>query len=206
MPLYCYIVETGMYEDVRANILGHTNKYSQEEFDNLVIEVTEKYGDVEEIEYTVQATLEHVEEIRYKINPTELIRHLVIGYGFVELEIPVNDGVNSREISKAPVPKENLQKVVVKTPKCPIGEIICNEPDAPFKCIDHINHLNARCTPNLIEKGDYCDPECEHYYLDYETRYDSEGCPYDEDISYCKLGKSAIENAGFCKYYEERCC
>jgi len=119
MPLYCYIVETGMYEDVRANILGHTNKYSQEEFDNLVIEVTEKYGDVEEIEYTVQATLEHVEEIRYKINPTELIRHLVIEYGFVELEIPVNDGVNSREISKAPVPTENLMKYVVKTPKCP---------------------------------------------------------------------------------------
>jgi len=200
MPLYCYIVETGYYEDREANILGHTNKYSQEEFDNLVIEITEKYGDVEEIEYTVPATLEHVEEIRYKINSTELIRHLVTEYGFVELEIPVNDGVNSREISRAPGPKENLRKVVVKTPKCPIGEIVYNEPDAPFK------HLNARCTPNLIEKGDYCDLECIHYYCDYETRYDAGGCPYDEDISYCKLGHSAIEDASFCKYYEERCC
>ena len=72
MPLYCYIVETGYYEDREANILGHANKYSQEEFDNLVIEVTEKYGDVEEIEYTVPATLEHVEEIRYKINQSSV--------------------------------------------------------------------------------------------------------------------------------------
>ena len=51
MPLYCYIVETGMYEDVKAHILGHTNKYSQEEFDNICIKLTEKYADVDEIEY-----------------------------------------------------------------------------------------------------------------------------------------------------------
>ena len=37
----------------------------------------------------------------------------------------------------------------------------------------------------MTEKGDYCDPECIHYYIDYETRYDSEGCPYDEDSSRC---------------------
>ena len=91
MPLYCYIIETGYYEDREANILGHTKKYTHEEFDNLCIEITEKYGDVEEIEYTVQATLEHVEEIRYKIDAYELIKHLVNEYGFVELEIPVND-------------------------------------------------------------------------------------------------------------------
>ena len=119
MPLYCYIVETGYYEDREANILGHATKYSQEEFNNIVIEITEKYGDVEELEYTVPATLEHVEAIRYKINPNELIKHLVIEYGFVELEIPFNDGVNSTEISRAPVPKENLRKYVVETPKCP---------------------------------------------------------------------------------------
>ena len=155
MPLYCYIVETGYYEDREANILGHTNKYSQEEFDNIVIEITEKYGDVEEIEYTVQATLEHVEEIRYEINSNELIKHLVIEYGFVELEIPVNDGVNSREISKAPVPTENLMKYVVETPKCPHSpelseRMFCKEPDTDFK--ENIGHINCRCNVNLIKK------------------------------------------------------
>ena len=54
----------------------------------------------------------------------------------------------------------------------------------------------------MTEKGDYCDPECIHYYIDYETRYDSEGCPYDEDISRCELRHDAIEDASFCKYYE----
>lgn len=154
MPMYCYIVETGYYEDREANILGHANKYSQEEFDNLVIEVTEKYGDVEEIEYTVPATLEHVEKIRYKINPTELIRHLVTEYGFVELGIPVNDGVNSREISRAPVPKENLRKIVVETPKCPHSPktdemMFCKEPDTDFK--ENIGHINCRCVPPVIK-------------------------------------------------------
>lgn len=150
MPLYCYIVETGMYEDKEANILGHTNKYSQEEFDNLCIEITEKYGDVEEIEYTVQATLEHVEEIRYKIDSNELIKYLVTEYGFVELEIPVNDGVNSREISKAPVPKENLQKVVVKTPKCPHAQnMVGKKIDNDFEL--SMEHIIARCVPPVIK-------------------------------------------------------
>lgn len=57
---------------------------------------------------------------------------------------------------------------------------------------------------SLSKKGDYCDIECIHYYIDYETRYDSEGCPYDECISRCTLGHSKIFDAGFCKYYEER--
>ena len=56
----------------------------------------------------------------------------------------------------------------------------------------------------MTEKGDYCDIECIYYYIDYETRYDSEGCPYDECISRCTLGHSKIFDAGFCKYYEER--
>jgi len=128
MPLYCYIIETGYYEDREANILGHTNKYSQEEFDNIVIEITEKYGDVEEIEYTVAATLEDVEEIIYKIDEYELIKHLVNEYGFVELEIPVNDGVNSREIQRTPVPTENLVKVEFKPhQKCPFTPQVENE-------------------------------------------------------------------------------
>ena len=41
MPLYCYIVETGMYDDRQAHILGHRCKYSQEEFDNICIEIAE---------------------------------------------------------------------------------------------------------------------------------------------------------------------
>ena len=158
MPLYCYIIETGYYEDREANILGHTKKYTHEEFDNLCIEITEKYGDVEEIEYTVQATLEHVEEIRYKIDAYELIKHLVNEYGFVELEIPVNDGVNSREIQRAPVPTENLVKVEFKPhQKCPFtlqleNEITCTHPEADFDGVLPVKHINARCNLKFIKK------------------------------------------------------
>ena len=54
------------------------------------------------------------------------------------------------------------------------------------------------------EKGDYCDMDCIHYISDYETRYDNEGNAYDEDVSHCELGKSAIDdNNRFCKYYED---
>lgn len=152
MALYCYIVETGYYEDREANILGHTEKYTHEEFDNLCIEITEKYGDVEEIEYTIPATLEHVEEIRYKIDAYKLIKHLVNEYGFVELNIPVNDGVNFKEISKAPVPNENLVKVELKPKKqCPFtppveNEVTCIYPDSDFDSVPNIKYLNARCS------------------------------------------------------------
>ena len=77
MALYCYIVETGYYEDREANILGHKEKYSDEEFDNICIEITEKYGDVEEVEYFSSYDKCDVEEIRYKIEAHDLIKHLV---------------------------------------------------------------------------------------------------------------------------------
>ena len=147
MALYCYIVETGYYEDMTVNILGHETKYSQEEFDKICIEIIEKHGDVEEIEYTVQATLETVEEIRYKIDANDLISHLVYDYDFIELDLPVSDGVLSKEISREPVPAENLRKVVVK-PKheCHMEtEISCNNHDSDFKGIKPY-YRNARCT------------------------------------------------------------
>lgn len=56
----------------------------------------------------------------------------------------------------------------------------------------------------IEEKGDYCDFECTHYYVDYETRYDDNGCPYDEDISRCRLGRSEFYDRKICKCYEER--
>ena len=145
MALYCYIVETGYYEDRTVNILGHETKYSQEEFDNICIEIIEKHGDVEEIEYTVQATLETVEEIRYKIDGNDLISHLVYDYDFIELDLPVSDGVLSREISREPVPTENLRKVIVK-PKheCPMESEISYDDD--FKGMKP-HYVNARCVP-----------------------------------------------------------
>ena len=156
MALYCYIVETGYYEDKEVNILGHETKYSQEEFDNICIEIIEKHGDVEEIEYTVQATLETVEEIRYKIDANDLISHLVYDYDFIELDLPSSDGVLSREISREPVPAENLRKVVVK-PKheCPMeSEISCNNSDNDFKDMKPL-YVNARCVSfRRIENND----------------------------------------------------
>lgn len=155
MPLYCYIVETGYYEDRESNILGHATKYSQEEFDNICKEIINEHGDVEEIEYTVQATLEHVEKRVYKLDSSELIKYLINDYGFVEMDVPFNDGYTEEEISCEPVPTDRLQKVVVETPKCPhspkIDEMrFCKEPDTDFK--RDIGHINCRCNVNLIKK------------------------------------------------------
>lgn len=155
MPLYCYIVETGMYEDVSANILGHENKYNQDEFDNICIEITKKYGDVEEIEYFSNYDLSDVKEIKYNIPGEKLIEYLISDYGFVELGIPINDGHNTVEVSRKPVPKENLRIVKTETPKCPhspeLSEMMfCNEPDTDFK--EDIGHINCRCNVNLIKK------------------------------------------------------
>ena len=150
MALYCYIVETGYYEDKEANILGHENKYSHEEFDNICIEITEKYGDVEEVEYFSNYDKCDVEEIKYNIDANDLIKYLVDEYGFIELNIPVNDGVNSKEISRKPVPPENLRKVVVKSVTCPFEDksISCTYPDSDYD----VMHFNARCNPKLIRK------------------------------------------------------
>lgn len=146
MPLYCYIVETGMYEDVHAHILGHANKYSQEEFDNICIELTEKYGDVEEIVYFSNYDTSDVEEIRYNIPGEKLIEYLIKDYGFIELNVPVNDGVNSIEVSRTPVPPENLRSIVIEAPRCPAidgKEILYKTND--FSTEFDVPHPNARC-------------------------------------------------------------
>ena len=205
MPLYCYIVETGCYEDVCPHILGHSNKYSQKEFDNICKEIINEHGDVEEIEYTIQATLEHVEKRVYKLDSDLLIDYLIKDYGFIELDVPFNDGYMEKKISCEPVPTERLKKVVVETPKCPhspkIDEMMfCKEPNTDFKM--DVGRINARCSPELIIKGDYCDTKCIHYICDYETRYDENGNIYEDDISRCELGHYAIEDASFCKHYE----
>ena len=118
MALYCYIVETGEYEDREANILGHENKYSHKEFDNTCIEITKKYGDVEEVEYFSNYDLTDVKEIKYNIDAHELIKYLVSDYGFIELNVTVNDGHNFEEVSRKPVPSEKLRMVKFKTSDC----------------------------------------------------------------------------------------
>ena len=79
------------------------------------------------------------------------------------------------------------------------------EPTPLFKC----NKGHLKCQESVFSERcpDFeteCDVDCIHYYCDYRTFYDDEGCPYDEDISICTLGHSAIEDASFCKYYVER--
>ena len=150
MPLYCYIVVTGMYEDVEAHILGHTNKYSQDEFDNICIKLTEKYGDVEEIEYFSSYDTSNVKQIKYNIDSYRLIRLLIRDYGFIELDVPINDGYNTKEISRTKVPPERLQKVVVKQINaCPMidDSLIWDDVESDF--IGGF-HPNARCT--LVKK------------------------------------------------------
>lgn len=153
MPLYCYIVETGMYEDVESHILGHTNKYSQEEFDNICIKLTEKYGYVEENEYYSSYDNSNVEEIRYEIDSYRLIKLLIRDYGFIELDVPIQDGHYRKEVSRKPVPPERLTKVTFK-PKvsCPAdkGHVFCTD-----NGLD-VGHPNARCNP-FIKKEDSVD-------------------------------------------------
>lgn len=148
MPLYCYIIETGMYEDVQANIIGHQTKYTQEEFDKLCREITEKHGDVEEIAYFAPYDKTHVEEIKYKINASKLMEHLIKDYGFIELDIPINDGVQHVEVSRTPVPPENLRKVVIKRHSCPL----MGEDDNSISSNFDTFHPNARCTSFFIKK------------------------------------------------------
>lgn len=157
MPLYCYIVETGMYEDVEAHILGHTTKYSQEEFDNICIKLTEKYGDVEEIEYFSSYDKSDVKQIKYNIDSYRLIKLLIRDYGFIELNVPINDGHNTKEVSRTPVPPERLRKVVIKTPRCPAvdgHEIVYK--DSNFTTEFEVLHPNAKCNP-FIKKEDSVD-------------------------------------------------
>lgn len=80
--MYCYIIETGEYEDREAHILGHETHYSHEEFDNICIEVTKKYGDVEEVEYFSSYDTTDVKKINYEIDAYKLIEYLVAEYGF----------------------------------------------------------------------------------------------------------------------------
>ena len=144
MPLYCYIIETGMYEDREPNIIGHSTKYSQEEFNDICIKLTEKYGDVEEIEYYSAYDNTDVKQIKYNIDAEDLIEHLVNEYGFVKLDVPVNDGHNTKEISRTPVPPENLRKVVVKSNTCPFEESFHVKKD-------DVKHPNARCVVPEME-------------------------------------------------------
>lgn len=152
MALYCYIVETGEYDWRESHILGHKNKYSQEEFDDICIEITEKYGDVEEVEHTIPATLEHVEKIVYKIDGFKLLEYLVNEYGFIELNIPENDGHNVKEISRKPPKSENLIMVKIKTPECKLGDTLkLKSIDIP---VDNTNlHINGRCRVNQKKKN-----------------------------------------------------
>lgn len=152
MPLYCYIIETGMYEDVESHVLGHSCKYSQEEFDKLCIEIMEKHGYVEENAYFSSYDKCDVEEIRYEIDPYRLIKFLINDYGFVELTVPIQDGHYRKEVSRTPVPPERLQKVVVKSHTCPAfeGHIFCTDNDTNF------SHPNARCNP-FYKKEDSVD-------------------------------------------------
>ena len=164
MPLYCYIVETGEYEDREAHILGHETHYSQEEFDNICIEVTKKYGDVEEVEYFSSYDTTDVKKINYEIDAYKLIVYLVAEYGFVELNIPRNDGYNYKEISRTPVPPEKLRKIEIKRPKCMVTPgikpgvlkfeedlLACYHVDSDFNIV---NHPNNRCNPVLKRKGE----------------------------------------------------
>ena len=148
MALYCYIIETGYYDDRQANILGHENKYSHKEFDNICIEITKKYGDVE-VEYFSNYDLTDVEEIKYNIDAHELIKYLVSDYGFIELNVPVNDGYNIKEISRKPVSHENLRLSKVEIPSCPMDDEKIKFPDS-YEDIrrERINrmHFHARCS------------------------------------------------------------
>lgn len=164
--MYCYIVETGEYEDRESHILGHEIHYSHEEFDDICKEITKKYGKMENVKSFDISDLTDVESIKYTIDGYELIDYLVNEYGFVELNIPRNDGYNVEEISRTPVPRENLRRVEIKQPPCPVEPKLNLEPkinsnlELKFEenlmtCVhcdsdfDRVKHFHARCKPVL---------------------------------------------------------
>lgn len=122
MPLYCYIIYEGEYDYVETHIIGHKNKYPQKEFDNICIEVMAKYGKVKEENITVPATLEKYDRIVYTIHPQKLIEHLVSDYGFVELDVPYNEGFKIRRLPNPQPKPEGYVRYVVRTPECPFGK------------------------------------------------------------------------------------
>ena len=109
------------------------------------------------MEYFSNYDLTDVEEIKYNIDAHELIKYLVSDYGFIELNVPVNDGHNFEEVSRKPVSPENLRIVKTKSQDCPIkNELmppsLLND-DSDFReseitCDSDFNgvcHVNARC-------------------------------------------------------------
>ena len=166
MGLYCYIVETGEYEYRESHILGHEIHYSHEEFDDICKEITKKHGKMENGKSFDISDLTYVESIKYTIDGYELIDYLVNEYGFVELNIPRNDGYNVEEISRTPVPSENLRRVEIKQPPCPVvlkldlepkininmenDLMTCTQCDSDF---DGVRPVHARCKPVLKRKG-----------------------------------------------------
>ena len=102
---------------------------------------------MEEIAYFSPYDKSDVEEIVYKIEGEDLIKYLVNEYGFIELDVPVNDGHNRKEISRKRVPPENLKTVGVKPAPCPWQEGIDFE-DGVMEPM----HYNARCYANLLKR------------------------------------------------------
>lgn len=166
--MYCYIVETGEYEDRESHILGHEIHYSHEEFDDICKEITKKYGKMENVKSFDISDLTDVESIKYTIDGYELIDYLVNEYGFVELNIPRNNGYNIEEVSRTPVPLENLRRIEIKQPPCPVEPkldlepkininmendlMTCTQCDSDF---DSVKHFHARCKPVLKRKGGF---------------------------------------------------
>ena len=148
MPLYCYIVETGYYEDREANIVGHATKYSQEEFDNICIEIAKKHGDVEEVEYFSSYDTSDVTQMVYNIDSEKLIKYLVVEHGFVKLDVPVNDGHNIKEFSRVPVEPENLVKVQVVPLRCPENMEYTVKKEMVKKDFPKPEYVNRRCMLN----------------------------------------------------------
>ena len=121
MPLYCYIIIEGEYDYVEHHILGHKNKYSEKEFEDLCLEIMAEHGKVKEEHITVPATLETYDRLVYTIHPQKLIKYLVNDYGFEKLELPYQEGYAIKRLPN-PQPQAKYVKYVVNQNKCPFME------------------------------------------------------------------------------------
>ena len=122
MSLYCYLILEEDYDYSDYTILGHAEKYSHEEFDDICIKIMEQHGETKPRKYTVPATLEHKEEIHYTIDIPTLIKYLIKDYGFIKLEIPVVDGFISRDIQGPSVYRELIYIKAGLSNTCPFSK------------------------------------------------------------------------------------
>lgn len=171
MPLYCYNIITGEYDDIEYHTLGHENRYSQEEFGNICLEIMEKHGKKEHDEGHVPATLQYYNNYVYRMDAWKLLKYLVNEYGFIELNIPYQAGFLIKPVQSCEPKPRYIRYVVETSQNClfsdvaknvngPVGHVDCHQ----CKWHNYDSFFGSDDDWEVCDKGHELDPdECEDF-------------------------------------------